>query len=858
MRATASESASAEQTTPSPSAAGARRAVCAAFLLALAACGGGGGGADAPPPPPADPGVSGAPYFTYSVGDRWRRVQSDGVVVTTRVLRDDAVGLLLREEGSDGAVDELLFTRTDTSFGFVPPATADAVSLALGRYDIARFPLRVGSRFTALDRTLTGLFDFDGDGRADDLRARIEVTVVGFERVSVPAGTFDNALRQRTVITQTVSFGGSTRTQTFTGTSDDWYAPGVGPVRSVFVTEFGGVRETSEDLLQDYRVGTLSNDTVAPAVASRSPADGSLSSNADIVLRLSEAIERSSVTASTLQVRDSSDRAVPGTTELRDERTLAFVPSGPAAFADGRYTVSLGTAPEDWAGNRLATPLSWTFQLDRSGPVLVARTPETGASNLDANVTVSFTFDEAPDPTSVPTSGAFFVCDPGTMVPAVVRLEGRTVTMTPSVPLGRGWRCSVSPGSGLRDALGNFSSGSLATEFSTSPGRFALPVIVPALADFRVAQLHQADLDGDGRNEVLAVAQPPEGGFSAQTLVLRRTAGGGLASVGEALAGFSCAGSVLAADMDRDGRPDVVSSAPFCGLQWARQRSDGSFAVPVTVDAQAQAGAKPIELAGSSRPGLVYLTGSTANVLRLVAPASAGGFGPPQTLYSSGDSTMDVPVVVDIDGDGRADVVTTTAIAGNTNLVVARQRPDAGFDISTRLIPGLSLLTAADLTNDGRVDLVFRDASGVGRLMILPQLASGGFPDDGDSLVLPGNALGTAQVGDIDGDGRPDFTVAITSSCCAVANFVTVAYRSGGGFQQTPLIEYGPEAARLVPQSVLLIADFNGDGRTDLLHGNTLIAGRTAVAAPARANGSAARRLGAGLMPTALPGAGSR
>jgi hypothetical protein len=187
--------------------------------------------------------VAGAPWLTYALGDRWRSVKG-GTTITTRVEALEADGLVVYERGSDGKVEGYLLARSNCSVTLKPLPNSDTLAEAIGPCDIARFPLREGAVYRAVDKTINGTLDFDGAGRGDNLHVRIDVAVVGFARVEVPAGSFDNALHQRTVITQTLGVSASGRTLVVVGTSDDWCAAGVGPVRSVLVIDGESGRET--------------------------------------------------------------------------------------------------------------------------------------------------------------------------------------------------------------------------------------------------------------------------------------------------------------------------------------------------------------------------------------------------------------------------------------------------------------------------------------------------------------------------------------------------------------------------------------------------------------------------------------
>lgn len=822
--------------------------MAALLLTGLSACGGGGGGGgDTPPTAPIDPGVAGAPYFTFAIGDRWRALDG-GVTYTTRVTRQDGAGLVLQQVGEDGSVDETVLERSENGVSLVPAASADAITAAVGRYDIVRFPLRTGTSYTAVDRTLS-TFDLDSDGRADTLQVRVQVSVVGFERITVPAGTFDNALRLRTVITQTAVLSAGARTVRVTGTSDDWYASGVGPVRSLLVVSGDGGTQTNEEVLVDYRVGSLSNDTVAPSVTSRTPAPDSLGRNASVQIVFSETIERASLPAQALTVRDAAGQAIPGRSDWQDGRTLAFLPEAAGAFATGRYTVALNGSPQDWAGNSLAGTVQWSFAVDGTGPVLVARAPADRAVDVAPDAELSFTFDEELLP-ALATSGSITLSGPSGTLPITVRVQGRVLSLVPAAPLERGQPYSILVGQ-VQDQLGNQSGFGLLTSFTTDPGRFALPRTLRAFEGKRVPFSALGDIDGDGRADLVAIEQDLAGGFGGTTRVLRRATDGSFADAGAVVPGLNCNGALHLADLDADGRLDVLTAAPFCGLQWAGQNADRSFSFRSTI-ATNVAEVRPIAISGSARPALAFI--DDARNLRLLRPSGASGFAAPQTLHSGADVASTLRVT-DINGDGRNDLLAQLVIGGNNVLLIARQLVDGSFETELRATPASRLLLAADLTGDGRVDLLLQPTPPSNQIVLLPQAADGSFSTLGETSTLPGPASNKIALADIDGDGRPDVTLPVLNARGEIAQFVRMARRSDGSFELTPLLEYDAGGSFILGD--LHIGDFSGDGRTDLLFGGLLVAGRSALAVPSgNAAGAPMQRLGSAIQ--AAPGAQRR
>lgn len=810
-----------------------RRTFAACLLATLASCGGGGGGdGGGASPPPVDAGVPGAPYFSFAVGDRWRTLDSDGTTLTTRVTRQDADGFVLRETGSGGSVEEYRLARSDSAFSFVPLPSSDPLSTELGRYDIARFPLRAGATYTALDKAING-FDFDGDGRADSLHVRVQVTVVGFERVTVPAGSFDDALHQRTVITQTFTLSGGGRPLVFTTTADDWYARGVGPVRSVFVDEGDdGQRETGQEVLQAYRVGALSNDTVAPTVSSRSPADGSVGRHAMVRIVFSEDIEPDSLGAGALSLSRSGGDPIPGRIEWQDARTLAF--AAHAVLSSGRYVVRLAGTPEDWAGNRLADSVQWTFDIDVEGPVLVSQTPAAGAVDVAPDAAISFTFDEALGPVATDT---VFLSGPDGAVPISVTVDGRVLHVVPAAPLVFGRFYSVTIWR-LPDQLGNEAFFAHVTSFTITrgdPGRFAFPEALPAFGGRPLYSLRLADLDGDGKADLLASALNAERSLQ-EAVVLRRHADGTFADQALVLPGDRChAAELSVVDLDADGLPDVLGARSFCGVHWVQQTATGAWRYGGPLGHYAER-AQAIRLVGQARPGIVALGNLDSNLM-LLRPRGGPGtteFEPAQALVQGINTVMRALHVTDVDGDGREDIVLATG-QGSNRILMALQRADATFDVQSLTVPDVEhVWLIADFDGDGRADLLLGETNPSTALVLLTQRAGGGFAGNGQRYLLPVRVT-QALLADVDGDGRKETVLAVGPDASTVDNLAVFVPRSGGDFTLLPLLQYPAPPAWSAPYPGipdLAIGDFSGDGMVDLLRQGELMRARSPVSVP--------------------------
>lgn len=136
-------------------------------------------------------------------------------------------------------------------------------------YRELRFPLQAGTSYQSVTRSG---FDFgqdvDGDGRNETANVTSQVTVIGFETVTVPAGTFTNTAQVQSQITLTVILSKSGSAVTIGGTQTLWLAPGIGPVKEQQVIQGQGVTETTSEELVSYLVNGQGAGSVPLTIAS--------------------------------------------------------------------------------------------------------------------------------------------------------------------------------------------------------------------------------------------------------------------------------------------------------------------------------------------------------------------------------------------------------------------------------------------------------------------------------------------------------------------------------------------------------------------------------------------------------------
>jgi FG-GAP-like repeat len=270
-----------------------------------------------------------------------------------------------------------------------------------------------------------------------------------------------------------------------------------------------------------------------------------------------------------------------------------------------------------------------------------------------------------------------------------------------------------------------------------APRRWLLPALQPESPSIAMG-ITTGDVIGDSRVEVVLATE--EG---VQLFVQ----GGGTLTKGTLVKTPYAVDTVHIADMDRDGRRDIVASTTRGVL--VLQRTATGFAVRTVLPIR-QARLRVVDVAGSLRPDLVGYR--EQDDVRVYRQRDDGTFAPPTVLalrQPEVNTVLDGLAVADVTGDGRRDV-----IAQSGRFVNIFARTSSGWSAPHVMTVGNTtpVSEAVDITGDGRPELIgtanifFLDASG-GLQRILYFGGQGRGPD-------------ALSVVDLTGDGRPDLVSA--------------------------------------------------------------------------------------------------
>jgi hypothetical protein len=219
---------------------------------------------------------------------------------------------------------------------------------------------------------------------------------------------------------------------------------------------------------------TRTPDNVPPAVLSTTPANGEteVSTTSGLEIRFSEAMDPSSLNASTILLADSSHNAIMGSVDYSGG-VATFTPSAGLSVSTV-YTATATTGVKDIAGNALASPYVWSFTTSQTGdhtpPSVSSTMPESGDTCAATETSVSASFDEAIAYQSVNTS-TFQLRDTGdNLVSGDVMLDYTgSARFWPANPFANSTAYTATLTTGITDLSGNQMASDYSWTFTTQP-----------------------------------------------------------------------------------------------------------------------------------------------------------------------------------------------------------------------------------------------------------------------------------------------------------------------------------------------------------------------------------------------------
>jgi hypothetical protein len=315
--------------------------------------------------------------------------------------------------------------------------------------------------------------------------------------------------------------------------------------------------------------------------------------------------------------------------------------------------------------------------------------------------------------------------------------------------------------------------------------------------------------------------------------------------------------SLAVVDVDGDGKPDIVvanqcaSIAPnlLCSGDGSvgvlLGNGDGTFQTAVTYDSGGDFAFSVVvaDVNGDGKPDIVVANQGCAENAGcqngVVGVLLGNGDGTFQTavLYSPGGYQPYSVAVADVNGDGKPDLLVANQCVSisncNNGLVgMLLGNGDGTFQTAVTYDSGGEYSTSvavADVNGDGKPDIVVtnrcastvnNECSANGSVGVLLGTGGGNF-QTAVTYNSGGAAAVSVAVDDVDGDGKPDIVLlnqcaSIVNNQCSANGSVGVLLGNGDGTFQTA-VTY--DSGGVEPSSVT-VSDVNGDGNADLLVAN--------------------------------------
>ena len=264
--------------------------------------------------------------------------------------------------------------------------------------------------------------------------------------------------------------------------------------------------------------------------------------------------------------------------------------------------------------------------------------------------------------------------------------------------------------------------------------------------------------------------------------------------------------AIVAADLNRDGKIDLVTADETGSYSLLLGNGDGTFQMPVAQALGANlTGAAVADFNGDGIPDLAFSNNASNEVLISIGNGD-GTFNPSDQPVPVGFYPLAL-VSADVNGDGYADLIAVNSLGNDVSVILGHG--DGTFQTAVEYAAGEFpyAIDVGDLNGDGYADVVVANIND-GTVSVLLGVGDGTF--QATQAVPSGDFPSGVAVGDFNGDGKLDLAVSNEDG-----DTVSILIGDGTG-------AFGPPASFGVGSAPyrLTTLDFNGDGKLDLAVAN--------------------------------------
>jgi hypothetical protein len=329
-----------------------------------------------------------------------------------------------------------------------------------------------------------------------------------------------------------------------------------------------------------------------------------------------------------------------------------------------------------------------------------------------------------------------------------------------------------------------------------------------------------ADFNGDGKLDIVAANEQG----SDVSILLGDGKEGFTQAKGSPFAAGHIPNDVAIADFNRDGKLDLaIANHEMPHLTVLLGDGKGGFTpapnspFPVQVKPHTH-GVAAGDLNGDGNTDLVTDSWQTNQVVVLFGDGK-GSFSTPGTFFTVGKHPYQRVRVSDVNGDGKADIITTNLEGDDVTVLLGDGKGGSNQSAGSPFAAGDSPFNFAvgDVNGDSKPDIAIvnspsstSDRRGNDGLTILLGDGGGGFRMVPGSPFATGRTPNLVAIGDVNGDGIADIAVSNPDS-----NHITLFLMSAKGTvasSSTIGITGNPKG--------LAIRDLNGDSKADMVVAN--------------------------------------
>ncbi len=201
-------------------------------------------------------------YFPDKIGLTWtyegtieEKIQQiatyENITIVKGMSKKDGVEVTIFTESNKAnqGFSESYLSRNADSIVYHGGEPTTAFEEKLVPYLVMKFPLHEGESFTQVEKkTIPFGTDLDQDGIEELAEVKAELSVAGFETVSVPAGVFKDALKLTGLMTIKFTLSKDNSVVELTDKTTTWFAQDIGMVKTIETVEFpkiGPIPKTS-------------------------------------------------------------------------------------------------------------------------------------------------------------------------------------------------------------------------------------------------------------------------------------------------------------------------------------------------------------------------------------------------------------------------------------------------------------------------------------------------------------------------------------------------------------------------------------------------------------------------------------